>query len=93
MRLTLITLSTIISVGSAFKNIPNHFNGTTYYGVTDGMGGFTWTTIQPGPPAVCVARPTPYCTIITIGGYHPVTNVVPTSSQATAIVPGLYTYL
>lgn len=87
VKLGLIALASIFGVGSAFTNA-HHFNGTTYYAVTDHAGGFTWTTTDPriaNPALSCQTATKAFCTIVTINGYQPQANVTPTSSQATDV--------
>lgn len=85
----LIALASILGVGSAFSNTPKHFAGTTYYAITDGSGGYTWTKVQPQAPLSCQGS-TAYCTIVTKGTFHPTANQLPTSDQATLVRVGMY---
>lgn len=92
VKLSILALTTVLGITCAFANTPQHFSGTTYYGVTDGVGGFTWTTVDPSLSGrACVETTFPWnCIIITIGSYVPQPNVVPTSSQAVKISFGIY---
>lgn len=88
-KLSLLAFAAISGIGSAFTNVPKHYNGTTYYAVSDGNGHFLWQTAAPGLITFCLNAAT-YCTIVTIGGYHPVNNVVPNATQANLIRVGVY---
>ncbi|MFX1704994.1 hypothetical protein PV783_13615 [Chitinophaga sp. CC14] len=79
----LMALVALVGLGSAFATKPAHFNGTTYYGVTDGNGGFTWSKVKPDPNLYNCVASTQFCTIHTINGYSPVAQVLPTALQAT----------
>jgi hypothetical protein len=83
-KMGLLALASILGVAGAYASKPAHFNGTTYYAVSDGLGGFTWTKVKPiASQFTCQLQSNQYCTVITIGGYAPQTNVVPSSTQAT----------
>lgn len=90
MKTTLLILSGLFGIGTAFTNIPTHFNGTTYYAITDGAGGICSTKTKPQPPLFCDVTRLAYCTIVTKNGYVPVCNQLPTSAQATTIRQGVY---
>ncbi|MFX1704995.1 hypothetical protein PV783_13620 [Chitinophaga sp. CC14] len=83
IKTLLLAASALIGIGTAYGSKP-HFNGTTYYAVTDGAGGFVWTNIHPDIDIyACLPFFFSYCTIHTINGYSPIANVEPTASQAT----------
>jgi hypothetical protein len=89
VKLGLFALLGLVGAASAFTNAPKHFNGTTYYSITDNAGGFTWTTTRP-PSTACDAETTPPCTIVTKNGYQPKANEIPTLSQATILSHGIH---
>jgi hypothetical protein len=72
----LLTLVSVLGIAGAFAKAKP--TGTTYFAKTDGAGSFVWTTVRPSNTVyVCLANPTPYCTILTNG-----TGYVPTNGQA-----------
>jgi hypothetical protein len=84
VKLGLFALLGLVGAASAFTNVPKHFNGTTYYAISDGSGSFTWQKSKPAGFA-CQTKLTQVCTIVTINGFTPVNGQVPNSSQATLL--------
>jgi hypothetical protein len=72
----------ISAIASAFGKKPPAYTGNVYHAISDGMGGFHWSLYTPNTNYYSCATGPAYCTIITIGGYIPQTNIVPTIYQA-----------
>ncbi len=94
----LLALVTIAGVGGAYANSHKNvkFVGTTYHAVTNGIGGFSWTTVAPSTLTfTCTVKTDPYCTIVTNGsGYIPTANTAPDLNKVTfdpSVANHLYT--
>ncbi len=88
-KIGLLAAATIIGIGGAYASKHNNtskFLCTTYYAVTNGTGGFSWTTIAPSLILfVCVSHSLSYCTIVTnCTGYIPTDNSAPDLSRVIA---------
>lgn len=87
-----MALASIIGIGGAFASTTKEksvFN-TYYYAVSNGVGSFNWTTVQPNPQIwVCQDALNSYCVVIVITGYTPVNGQqIPSADIVTIIQRG-----
>ncbi len=88
----IFALATLFGVGSAFTTAPKtpvKQTGMTYFSVTNGSGGYNWSTSK-GSLSCRNSTVAPYCTVITNGsGQVPQQNQDPVAAGfATGLHPG-----
>ncbi|MVT07665.1 hypothetical protein [Chitinophaga tropicalis] len=88
-KLGFFALLGLVGLASAFSNAPNKSLGSTYYVITDGANGYTYTlstSLLCRAPKAGVTSP--YCTVQTTGGYTPIANTpIPPANVASFTHP------
>ncbi len=82
LKKILFGFACIFGIGGSFAFKPSIYNGgkfLIYYAISDGSGGFTWTSYVPFN-YVCISG-SAYCTIATQPYFVPSDNIVPNSSN------------
>ncbi|MFX1704996.1 hypothetical protein PV783_13625 [Chitinophaga sp. CC14] len=82
MKQNLLTRSSLLVLLPTIFSFDAKLSGSTYYGITDGAGGFYWTKIAPERQFYTSMPGLGYATIHAINDFIPVNNQVPDLKQA-----------